>query len=131
MKRLKDTGSFVIHAGVDNHKLEPTVRLVNKELGKVTRQLVPESELARAKEFYAGQLMISLEDTLDHMFWIGESTLALDKTVLLEEVIRKIHAVTAGEIRAVARSIFRKGSARLAVIGPVKGREKKMRELLA
>ena len=131
VKRLRDTGAFVIHAGVDNLKLEPTVRLAVKELEKVSTRLVPAGELKRAKEFYAGQLMISLEDTLDHMLWIGESTLSLDKTVLLEEVIRKIDAVSAQDIRAVARGIFRRGSARMAVIGPVKGREKKIRELLA
>ena len=131
VKRLKDTGAFVIHAGVDNRKLEPTVKLVLAELAKITSKPVPESELKRAKEFYTGQLMISLEDTLDHMFWIGESTLALDKTFSLDEVIRSINAVSAADILAVARGIFREGAARLAVIGPVKGREKKIQELLA
>lgn len=130
IKRLKDTGAFIVHAGVANKKLTEAVKLIFSELGKARGNPVPDNELKRAKEFYTGQLMLSLEDTLDHMLWIGEPTVTLNKTQTLEEVIDHIRAVTPADIREVARLVLDQGSSRLAVIGPFQGREKELEGLL-
>ena len=130
VKRLKDTGAFIVHAGVANKKLDRAVSLILCELARIREKPVPAAELRRAKEFYTGQLMLSLEDSLDHMLWIGEPTTTLNRTYSLEEVVRKINEVRAEDILKAARLILPERTGHLAVIGPFKGQEKKLEGLL-
>ncbi len=128
VKRLKDTGAFIIHAGVDNRKVEETLKLIFQELRKARDKSVKKDEFRRAKEFYLGQLMIALEDTMDQMLWIGESTLALDKTYTLNQVIKEVEKVKPSDLVEVSRLIFKEEKANLALIGPLKQKEKEISE---
>jgi predicted Zn-dependent peptidase len=123
VKRFQDTGAFVVHAGIDNKKFNEALALVLKELKRITRSLVSEDEFRRAKEFYLGQLMLALEDTLDHMLWIGESTLTMDKTYTLADIFKEVSRVKRQDILQAARQIFRQQHLNLAVIGPGKDQE--------
>ena len=120
VKRYFDTGVFVVHAGIDNSKVSAAVDLILKELKKSKDTLVTEGEFKRAKDFYLGQLMLALEDTLDHMLWIGESTSTIDKTYSINEVIKEVNAVTRADLRKVAGDIFQEKKLNLALIGPLK-----------
>jgi len=125
IKRFYDTGAFVVHAGIDNSKVSESVDLILNELNKIKCTPVKEDELRRAKEFFLGQLVLSLEDTLDQMLWIGESISALDIVHSLEEVTRHINKVSPEDIREIACDIFKNEEISLALIGPFKdGREK-------
>lgn len=130
VKRLRDTGAFIIHAGIDNRKVEETLKLIFQELRKVRDKSLNFDELKRAKEFYLGQLMISLEDTMDQMLWIGESTLTLDKTYTFNQVIKEVKKVKPSDLVEVSRLIFKEEKTNLALIGPLKQREKTIRSLL-
>ncbi len=131
VKRFQDTGAFLVHAGIDNAKVVDAIKVVMKELGRIRRAAVSEDEFARAKEFYQGQLSLALEDTMEHMLWIGESEALLHKTVMLREVIRHIRALTRGEVLQVAREVFKEDHLNLAAIGPLAGREKDLRAVLS
>ncbi len=124
VKRLQDTGAFIVHAGIDNRKVILAVRLILKELKKIKDKLISKDEFKRAKEFYAGQLMLALEDTLDHMLWIGESTITLDKTYSLQDIIKEVNAIKRQDLEELAKSIFREEKLNLALIGPLKESEK-------
>jgi predicted Zn-dependent peptidase len=115
-----------VHAGIDNRKVVQGVGLILKELGKIKAGLVHSDEFKRAKEFYLGQMMLALEDTLDHMLWIGESTTALDKTYSLEEIVKELNLVKREDISEVARRVFREENLNLALIGPLKHKEKQI-----
>jgi predicted Zn-dependent peptidase len=123
VKRFEDTGAFIVHAGIDNHKVIEAVRVILEELGKIRDKEPAASELKRAKEFYLGQMLLSLEDTLDQMLWIGESTVCLDKTYTPQEIKRGIEKVSAAGIRKIAREILRQDNLNLALIGPLAGRD--------
>jgi predicted Zn-dependent peptidase len=90
IKFMADTGAFIVHAGVDNTKVEDTVKLIFEGLRLVKDRLVQADELKRAKEYYLGQLTLAMEDTMDQMLWIGETTTTLDKTFALEEIIKDV-----------------------------------------
>jgi len=120
VKRFHDTGAFVVHAGIDNRKLNDAVSLILKELEKIKDRLVSSDEFRRAKDFYLGQLMLALEDTMDHMLWIGESTATLDETYSLEDIIKEVNKIKREDIRHVARDIFKEEKLNLALIGPLK-----------
>jgi predicted Zn-dependent peptidase len=102
------------------------VEVIVKELGRIKQRLVSSSELRRAKEFYIGQLRLALEDTADHMFWIGEPTLHLNKTYSFTGILREVKKITADDLRRVAISILKHQAMRLAVIGPAREWEKKL-----
>lgn len=124
VKRFQDTGSFIVHAGIDNKKVVGAVQLILKELKKTARNLITSDEFRRAKEFYAGQLKLALEDTLDHMLWIGEATVALDRTYALEDIIKEINRVKREDVRSVAQYIFKANNLSLALIGPIRDNQK-------
>ena len=126
IKGFADTGTFLIRAGVDNAKICEAVEVIIKELRKINNGLVSASELRRAKEFYIGQLRLALENTLDHMFWIGEPTLHLDKTYNFPGILKEVKRVTPYDLRRVARKIFKSQAMRLAIIGPLRKEEKKL-----
>jgi predicted Zn-dependent peptidase len=126
VKRFQDTGAFIVHAGIDNRKVSEAIKLILEELKKIKDKLVSIDEFKRAKEFYLGQLLLALEDTLDHMLWIGESTVALDKIYTLDEIIKEVNRLKREDIRNVAKYIFKEKSLNLALIGPIRDREQEI-----
>lgn len=130
VKRFRDTGAFIVHVGMDNLKVNEALELILKELDKIKRDQVSSDEFRRAKEFYIGQLMLSLEDTLDHMLWIGDSTAVLDETYSLEEIIREVNLVKPQDILEVAAKIFQENNLNLALISPLKDSQDKIRSQL-
>lgn len=124
LKRFHDTGAFLVHAGIDNHKVEDCLILIFQELGKVRKTIVLKDEFKRAKEFYLGQLSLALEDTMEYMFWMGESVACLDKAHTLEQVIEEVNKVSREDVRRVASGIFDNKKINLSLIGPLEKSEK-------
>lgn len=131
IKRFQDTGAFVVHAGIDNKKVYEALPLIFKELKKATENLVTVDEFSRAKEFYTGQLRLALEDTLEHMLWIGETTLMLDKTFPIADIIAEVKRVERLDVRRAASEIFTKKNINLSLIGPLGAAEDKIRNILS
>lgn len=123
LRRFQDTGAFLIHAGIDNRRVKLAIELILKELKKIKQSLVSLDEFRRAKEFYLGQLMLALEETMDYMLWMGETTATLDKTYTLKQIIKELNEVKRQDICEVARVIFKEKKLNLALIGPLKGKE--------
>jgi len=126
VKHFHDTGAFIVHAGIDNHKVSEALGVILAELEKTKERLVTLDEFRRAKDFYLGQLTLSLEETLDHMLWIGESTAALNEVHSLKDIIKKINRVKRQDIRDAANSVFKENSLNLALIGPLKDSEQSL-----
>ena len=128
VKRYSDTGAFIVNAGIDHKKAREAVSLIVKELRNLKEKSVPHGELKRAKEYCRVQLSLALEDTLDHMLWLGEHVIMTDKTPDKKDIIKKLMAVTSADIKRVAKSIFTPSGANLAIIGPLKDKEQKNME---
>ncbi len=117
-KKYHETGAFVVEAGVDHKKTKEAIDVILKELRKVASQLVSTDELDRAKEFYLGQLELSLENTMNRMLWVGENILTLDKYQRYEAVRARIQKVTPDDLQQVARELFKPQALHLAAVGP-------------
>jgi len=126
LKRYNDTGVFLVHAGIDNLKVQDCLGLILQELGKTKKTLVTKDEFKRAKEFYQGQLSLALEDTMEYMLWMGESIACLDKVYSLDQIIKEVNRVCLEDVRLVARQIFRQEIINLALIGPLGKDEKQI-----
>ncbi|MBI3330909.1 MAG: insulinase family protein [Candidatus Omnitrophica bacterium] len=123
IKRFYDTGAFVIHAGCDTGKLTETIRTIFTELGRVRRGPVPRAELVRAKDYYAGQLLMGLEDTMDHMLWMGEQAVTVGRIARTERLLRHVAQVTERDLVRVARELFVTEKMHLAIVGPIAEQE--------
>jgi predicted Zn-dependent peptidase len=119
IKRFHDTGAFVIHAGCDAAKLTDTLRVILTELGRLRRGKIPAAELARAKEYYAGHLLMSLEDTLERMLWIGEQAVTVGRVARTQALMSHLSRVTERDLRRVAAEIFVTQKMHVVVVGPM------------
>ncbi|MCX5666002.1 MAG: pitrilysin family protein [Candidatus Omnitrophica bacterium] len=67
VRKYEDAGAFVVGAGLDESNLVKALQVILKELNRIKSEPVPDEELERAKEFYKGQLLFTMEDTMSHM----------------------------------------------------------------
>ena len=123
-RTMHDTGVFLVRAGVDNQKLVETVTLILKELDKVKREGVTDDEFTRGRDYLLGQMLLSLEDTMEHMLWIGDTVISQNKTKTLKSLIADFQKIKRGDIQRVAKEILKPGRYNLAIVGPLTDTQK-------
>lgn len=114
----RDGGLFVIYAGMSPDAGPEVIRLTLDEVEKMKAELVDEAELSRAKESLKGSLMLSLESTGSRMSILARSEIYHGRQITLDELISKIDAVTADDLRSMANELFRPRLMSMAAIGP-------------
>jgi predicted Zn-dependent peptidase len=130
IKSLNDTGSFMVRAGVDNTKIVAALDLILKVLANAADG-VKEDEFKRAQEYYMGQFLLGLEDTMDQMLWMGGVVISNDQVKTMGDVIKKIKAVTRDDIKRVAKEILDPQRLNVAIIGPMSEGQQKQLSALA
>jgi len=115
-----DTGDLVISAGLDAENLPRVLKLIVAELRRLREKPPTASELRRARDYVTGQLDLSLEGTEAQMNWVGEHMLGYGRIASAAEVKRRLHNVTAAEVRALAREFFRPEHLNLSLVTPLK-----------
>lgn len=114
----EDTGAVTISAGLDKDKAQAALRVILQELQKFRTAPVTAAELRRAKEYLRGRAILDLEDSSALAGWYGRRAL-FGKTIQdPSTALKKIAAVTAADVQAVANKLFRPARYRLALIGP-------------
>jgi predicted Zn-dependent peptidase len=126
VKFFQDTGAFIIHAGIDNRRLREAVEIILGQLDEINKEGIGPQELKRAKEYYIGQLRLALEDTASYMLWLGEKVCAQKRLLGPEQVIQQVKKIEADEINFLAKKILRYQRFNLALIGPLKEKDKKI-----
>jgi predicted Zn-dependent peptidase len=112
-----DAGLFGIYAGCLPERVDQVLDLCRTELAKVVESGITTEELARGKGQLRGSLVLGLEDTSSRMTRIGKSELLYGELLSVDELLRRIDAVTADDVRRVADEVL--GAApTLAVVGP-------------
>jgi len=117
-KKYEDTGAFFIHAGVDNRKVEETLKIITGELMTIKDKLADDDELNRAKEFYKGQLLLALEDTGSRMLWLGDKVMTEEGVPKIKDILERIDDVKPGDIKKAANLTFSEKLMNLSAIGP-------------
>ncbi len=102
----QDTGLFLVNFATERKTLERCVKLLLKELKKLRETPLGSMQLHQAKQQLVGQLAMSEESNLGFMLMMGKSILDLGRVETLNEVLDKIHAVTAQDIIDLANEIF-------------------------
>lgn len=115
---LTDHGVLDIVAGVDHKKIKEVIRAILKECARLKEELVPEKELQKAKDHLSGSILLDLETSDQLANFYGGQEIVEKKIITPDELIAKLRAVTAEEVRNVAQDIFKDQGLNLALIGP-------------
>lgn len=113
-----DHGIMAISAGVDNKKINIVIKAILEEINKIKNNLVLKAELDKSKNHISGSMLIGLETSDSLAEFYGEQELFKEKILNPEQIIKKIKAVKAGDIKALAKEIFQNNKLNLAIIGP-------------
>ena len=112
-----DAGMFGVAVGCLPSKANEVLSVVRDELRKLAEYGVTADELERGKGQLRGGLVLSLEDSGSRMSRIAKAELLYDELPSLDEVIRRIDAVTINEVQILARELFNQPET-LAIAGP-------------
>ena len=118
VKRLKDCGVFFVHAGIDRKNLVSAAEVIMRELNRMRSERVNPGELKRAKDYLMAQTEMGLDDTMEHMLWMGDSMMNAGFLMTKEEIRRQIQKVTAHDIERVSRFIVDWKKLHFAAVGP-------------
>lgn len=114
-----DTGDLVISAGLDLDNLPRALRLIIRELRRLSETPVSAAELRRARDYVLGQIDLGQESTDNQMNWVGEQLLGYGRIDSPGAVKRRLARVTSVEIRSAARDFFRPERLNLALVSPL------------
>jgi len=117
VNHYRDVGSSIVYAGVDPRRIDPAIAAVLEELAKL-KMPIPALELAKAKEFWKGRMLLRLEDTRSIAAWMGGQELLLGRIMDVDEVVSIIDAISGEHLQQVAQRLFGPEHLNLAVIGP-------------
>lgn len=123
-KRHSDIGEIQIHAGVDNKKASRSVVAILDEVKKLRDIGVTEDELERAKKYTKGQFQLAIEATSTRMLWLGDRFMVHRNIPEVKSVLKRIDAVTPGEVSSACARVFKASGANLAMIAKLGDKEK-------
>lgn len=123
-EQYQDVGNFVTQAGVDVTRIDDAIKVILEQFYLLKENGVTDEELSRAKEYLKGRLTLELEDSKSIASLFASADLLEDSIKTPEEIIAGVDAVTAEQVKEVARDIFQPNLMNLAVVGPYKEEER-------
>jgi predicted Zn-dependent peptidase len=112
-----ELGMFGVYAGCLPQKVDEVLDVCRTELARAAAEGITEEELRRGIGSLKGGYVLGLEDTGQRMTRLGKSEVAYGELLSIDEVLRRIDAVTLDEVRAVAAELLAAPQT-LAVVGP-------------
>jgi predicted Zn-dependent peptidase len=104
--------------GANISKVDAVVKAVLEEYQRLTTELVSPKELKRARDYQIGGFLMGQESSDAIAAHHGLNLLLRGKVVPVSETVAAIRAVTAEDIRRIARKVIREETLNLAAIGP-------------
>ncbi len=103
-----DTGTWSIYFGCDEHDVKRCLRLVRKELDKLTQKPLSESQLRAAKKQIKGQIGVACDNRENFALDFGKSFLHYGWEKNVDRLYEQVDAITAEQMQAVAKELFDK-----------------------
>lgn len=117
----RDTGSMCVYAGTSRESAVKVVENVVAEFRDLKSKPVPEEELRRSKDQLKGSLMLSLESSNARMSNLARQEMYYDRFYGLDELIKRIEGVTAGDVQQTADEFFRTEQIAVTILGNLSG----------
>ena len=116
-----ETGLVGVYFGCRPDRLAQVTETVDAELVHVSTEPVPTEELERAKQHLKGRMLLGLESTNSRMIRLGKAVLMGTEILSLDEMTRRVEAVTAEQVLELAADLFDPCGFSVAGIGTEKG----------
>lgn len=124
-----DHGAFYIKAGVSNSRVLEAVSGILEEVEKIRNEKIGEVELSKVKEYILGGIFLGLETSDSFADYYGFQEFFDKKVITPEESGKLIEKVKAEDILKMAKFIFQSKNMNLAIVGPHKDNEEKIKEI--
>jgi len=118
-----DTGYLSIYAGTRPENAKLVLELIRSEMADVLDNSLTLDEIHVAKEHHRGATRMALDSVGHRMARAARSLLAYGRVIPPEEVISRIEAVSAYDVRETTRRLFCGDSLCIAAIGPIQPSE--------
>src|SRR3954447_15739919 len=112
-----DAGLFGVYAGCAPGKVEEVLDLTRAELERMGASGITAEEISRGRGMVKGSYVLGLEDSGSRMSRLAKSELLYGELMAVDELLRRVDAVTAEDIDAVAAELLTHPMS-LAVVGP-------------
>jgi predicted Zn-dependent peptidase len=119
VEHFRETGSFVIQAGIDPAQTEKAIRAILQQVS-VAREGISAAELDKAREMAKGRMLLSMENSRNVAGWYGAQEILTGKIMTVDDVTGIIDKITLDDIRRVAGNLFLAEKLNLAIVGPVR-----------
>ena len=113
-----DTGTTTIYAGTSANQIADLAHITFDEMKRAAVDMSP-AEVARARAQMKAGLLMGLESPSNRAERLARLVQIWDRVPPLEDTIRRIDAVTTGDVRAFAQHVAAEAPAALALYGPV------------
>jgi predicted Zn-dependent peptidase len=114
---LADTGLFGIHAATGGDMMSRLIEVVAGELRRAAAAAPTEAEVARAKAQIKAGMLMGLESSSARAEYMARQLLLFDKLIDTKEVVARIEAVTAEDIRTLAAKLLTATKPSITVVG--------------
>ncbi|MGH3134543.1 MAG: M16 family metallopeptidase, partial [Gaiellaceae bacterium] len=120
--QYSDAGQVGLYVGTREENLAACLEIAIAELADLGAGNVRGEELQRAKENLKGRLLLSLESTSNRMTRLGKATVTETPLLTIEEIVRRLEAVSGDQVAALADELLAAGRLSAAGIGPDESR---------
>ena len=121
----EQTGAFYARAGVKLSKAQEAVKVIREEMLKMADKKVSDEELIMGKEGVRGNFLLDLEDSQEVASFMAEDwAMRKGKTRRVDEVLKAIEEVSAGDIRRIMAEVVVANQFNLSVVGPFESKDK-------
>jgi predicted Zn-dependent peptidase len=113
-----DSGAAGVYAATNPARVGELLHVLDEEVATLAATGVTDAELALAKGYIEGSMLLGLEDSGARMGRLGRLLVSSGELLTADEELERFRAVTIDDVERVAASVY--GAPRsLAVIGPV------------
>lgn len=116
-----DTGLVGVYFGCRGDSVGEAMDIVTAQIRSIIQEGVTAEELVRAQESAKGRLVLGMETTHSRMSRLGKLTVTDSEILDIDELIEKINAVTAEEVRQLAADFYDPERLVAVAIGPDAG----------
>ena len=115
-----DTGLLGVYVATDAGSVNPVLETVRREIQKIKKGELSESELSAAKDHLIGGMYLAAESSDNRMMRIAKNEFNFQRYVSYEEVASNLERVTCDQVVEVVSEIFSGNKIALATLGPLK-----------
>ena len=121
LNTFRDVGCLSVYAGTGPGNARTVVKLVLQEFRQMKSTPPGGEEIQRAKDCLKGSMLLGLESTMSRMSNLARQEMYFGRQVSLDEIARRVDAVTADAVIEVARELFTTEQIALTILGPSNG----------